>query len=151
MIERPLPPHVRAAIRFTVRGIPKAQPRPRAVRRGAHAGVYDPGTSEAWKACVVLAAREHRPESPLEGPIRLSIDFLLPRPKSLMRKRDPDGELWHTGTPDRDNLDKAALDALTADGWFRDDSQVCSGEVRKFYHAKGGVPGARICIEEIEP
>jgi Holliday junction resolvase RusA-like endonuclease len=136
-------------ILFEVRGIPKAQPRAKAVRRGAHAGVYDPGTADSWKARLCIAARPHRPVTPLEGPISVSIDFLMPRPKSLSRKKDPAGEVPHTSKPDRDNLEKAALDALTQDGWWRDDSQVCAGEVRKLYHAKDGVPGARIRIVEV--
>ncbi|MEQ1891060.1 MAG: RusA family crossover junction endodeoxyribonuclease [Planctomycetota bacterium] len=140
-----------AAISFTVRGLPKAQPRPRAFSRGAHAGVYDPGTAGEWKGLVVAAARPHRPTEPLGGPVRLSIDFLMPRPKRLMRARDEAGELWCTAKPDRDNLEKAVLDALKQDGWFLDDALVCAGEVRKVYHAKAGVPGARITVEELEP
>jgi len=138
-----------SAIRFAVRGLPKAQPRPKAFKRGAHAGVYDPGTAGEWKALVADAARAHRPDVPLEGPLSLSIDFLLPRPKGLMRKKDPHHEIPHTSKPDRDNLEKAVLDALTQDGWWRDDAQVCAGEVRKLYHAKDGVPGARITIAEV--
>lgn len=134
------------SIYFEVRGIPKAQPRVRAFKRGKHAGVYDPGTADSWKSMLVLQARAHRPEAPLEGPVAVSIDFLMPRPKSLMRKSDPDGEIWHTAKPDRDNLEKAALDALGQDGWWRDDAQVCEGSVRKLYHAKSGVPGARVRI-----
>lgn len=140
-----------AAISFSVRGTPKPQPRARAVRRGAHAGVYDPGTAESWKALVVLSARPYRPATPLESALRVSIDFLLPRPKRLMRKRDEPGELFCAAKPDRDNCEKAVLDALGQDGWWRDDAQVCAGEVRKFYHAKDGVPGARITIEELSP
>jgi Holliday junction resolvase RusA-like endonuclease len=134
---------------ITVRGLPKAQPRARATKRGAHAGVYDPGTANAWKAIVVFAAREHRPPSPLDGPLSVSIDFLMPRPKSRMRKCDPSGEILSSAKPDRDNLEKAVLDALTQDGWWRDDAQVCAGEVRKLYHAKGATPGARIAIRAI--
>lgn len=135
-------------ISFFVHGVPKPQPRMKAFKRGAHAGVYDPGTAGQWQALVAHAARAHRPAVPLEGPLRVAIDFLLPRPKGLMRKRDPEGEIPHTNRPDRDNLEKAVLDALTQDGWWRDDCQVYGGEVRKFYHSKTGVPGARFVIEQ---
>jgi crossover junction endodeoxyribonuclease RusA len=137
------------SISFVVRGLPKAQPRVKAYRRGAHAGVYDPGSAGEWKALVVAAGRPHRPPQPLDGPLCVSIDFVLRRPKSLMRKRDPEGEVWCTSKPDRDNLEKAVLDALKQDGWFLDDALVCDGPVRKFYHAKNGVPGARITIAEL--
>lgn len=116
---------------------------------GAHAGVYDPGTADGWKNCVVRDAREHRPESPLEGPLCVSLQFHFPRPKRLMRKIDPDGPIPHIGKPDRDNCDKAVLDALTQDGWFRDDSQVCDGRIQKLYHAKDGVPGCYVEIVKV--
>lgn len=139
----------RFSVGFHVRGIPKAQPRVKAFKRGAHAGVYDPGTSDSWKALVVFAGRRVRPFKPLESALAVSIDFLMPRPKALMRKKDPDYEILCTTKPDRDNLEKAVLDALTQDGWWRDDAQVCAGEIRKLYHAKDGVPGARIMVSEI--
>lgn len=110
--------------------------------RNVESHVYD----EA-EACA--AARPHRPAQPLEGPLWVAIDFLMPRPKSLMRAKDPAGELWHTGKPDRDNLEKVVLDALKQDGWFLDDALVCDGPVRKFYHSKTGVPGARITVATI--
>lgn len=136
--------------RFEVRGIPKAQPRARAfsvvVKGKPSARMYDAGTAEAWKADVIRAGEAKRPAEPLTGPVRVDIDFLLPRPKRLMRKRDPDGELPATGKPDRDNLDKAVLDALKTDGWFLDDAQVWAGEPRKWYHAKTGHPGAIVAV-----
>lgn len=137
-----------------VRGIPKAQPRPRAWARKMGdkvvARMYDAGTAEAWKADVIHAASEHRPASPIDEPVGVDIDFFLPRPKRLLRKKDPDGPIWATCKPDRDNLEKAVLDAMTTDGWFRDDALVVAGMVRKLYHAKDGYPGARIDVYPIE-
>jgi Holliday junction resolvase RusA-like endonuclease len=129
---------------YTIRGIPRPQPRARAFSRGGKARLYDPGTAEAWKSD--LARQMPPPATPLAGPLRVDIDFLLPRPKRLMRQRDPDGEMWHDAKPDRDNLDKAVLDALTALGWWLDDAIVCDGRIRKLYHAKTASPGARIYI-----
>lgn len=136
---------------FRVNGTPKPQPRPRAFARkigGKHvARVFEAGTAEAWKSDVVRDARPHRPEAPLEGPVSVAIDFLMPRPKRLMRKKDPDGRIPAPAKPDRDNLEKAVLDALTTDGWWRDDAQVVAGEVRKLYHAKDEAPGAELVIQ----
>ncbi|MBL8755938.1 MAG: RusA family crossover junction endodeoxyribonuclease [Planctomycetes bacterium] len=138
---------------FRVDGMPKAQPRARAFARRFgnkfSARVYDPGTAEGWKAAVVAAARSHRPASPLEGAICFDVDLFFARPKSLCRRRDPDGPIAHLAKPDRDNCEKALLDALKQDGWFRDDSQVCDGRVRKFYAAKDGRPGAQITVREM--
>lgn len=134
---------------FRADGIPKAQPRAKATMRGLHAGVYDPGTSDGWKAIVVFAARSMRPPAPIEGPVAVDIELFFPRPKSLCRRKDPDGPVRHTSKPDRDNCEKAILDALKQDGWFRDDSQVCDGVVRKHYHAKGARPGAQITVRQL--
>lgn len=134
-------------MRFFVRGEPKAQPRVKPRNCGAHASVYDPGTANGWKACVVREARPFRPPHPLEAPLSVSLVVYLPRPKALMRRKDPEGLIWCAKKPDRDNLDKAVLDCLKDDGWFRDDSQVVTGGVSKVYHAKGGVPGCLVTIE----
>lgn len=137
---------------FPVFGIPKAQPRVRAFARKMGdkyvARVYDAGTAEAWKSLVVEAARPHRPETPLEGPLLVAITFYLKRPKRLCRKKDPNGALPAISKPDIDNTVKAVLDALTQDGWWRDDAQVCELRATKLYHAKDGVPGAHIVIKE---
>lgn len=131
---------------ITVDGIPKAQPRVKARRFHDRAMVYDPGTSDGWKLLVASAASRKRPASPIAGPVQLSIDFHMPRPKKLMRKSDPVEVVPHTAKPDADNLGKAVMDSLTQAGWWLDDAQVFGLIVRKFYHRKDGRPGARITI-----
>ena len=141
-------------IAFTVEGEPKAQPRPRAFARKMGgkfvARVFDAGTAENWKSLIAYAAKPHRPPSPLSGPVRLDATFVFARPKSHYIGNKPerglraDAPRWHTQKPDRDNLDKALLDALTQLGCFwHDDSQVCAGEIVKEY---GPTPGARVWI-----
>jgi len=58
-------------------------------------------------------------------PLRVSITIYFPRPKShfktgrnanIMRDNAP---VWHTSKPDRDNCDKAIMDALTNLGFGR--------------------------------
>jgi len=132
---------------LVVYGVPKAQPRPRSFAVKGKARMYNPATAEGWKQRIGTAALTQRPGTPLQGPLRVSIDFYLPRPKRLCRKKDPNGPIRHTAKPDRDNLEKAVLDALTAIGFWGDDCQVCAGQVRKFYHGKDAQPGARIRIE----
>lgn len=140
-------------IQFFVSGIPKAQPRMRAFSRnfgGKHvARVYDPGTAEGWKGAIALTARTHCPATPIDCALRLDIDFYFPRPKCLMRRKDPDGRIPHTAKPDRDNCDKAVLDCLKTLGFFRDDAQICAGEPRKWYAAKDGMPGALIRLSDV--
>lgn len=143
---------------FQVRGIPKAQPRHQAFAKvvekpgqkpRAMARVYQKNTAENWKSLVVAAGRDHRPDKPLTGPVFLRVVFLMPRPQRLKRKRDAEGVIWHTARPDRDNLMKALMDSLSQDGWWCDDSQVCTGPVDKYYHSKSGSPGAEIEILEL--
>jgi Holliday junction resolvase RusA-like endonuclease len=58
----------------------------------------------------------------------------FPRPKSHYGTGRNAGKLKATapthndGKPDRDNLDKAILDAMTGIGFMRDDKQVVAGE-----------------------
>lgn len=128
-------------IRFTAHGVPKPQPRARGVNRGAHAGVYDPGTAAEWKAIVCREARPVRPASPLPGALRVAMAFVFARPAGHYGKRGnvlPSKPAHHTMNRfDPDNLAKAVLDVLTQDGWWKDDGYVidlhvtkCWGDIR---------------------
>lgn len=112
------------------------------------ARVYMPGTAEEWKSQIAIAARPLLPETPIEGPLRVDIEFRFPRPKAHFLKaglRD-NAPAFHISKPDRDNLDKAVGDALTTLGMWKDDSQVCAGEIEKVYSEH---PGATITITRL--
>ena len=124
-------------IDFFVAGIPKAQPRVKAFVRGGHAGVYTPDSAESWKQAVRKEATENAPESLVAHPIRVELDFFLPRPKADY-KRDgslkADRAIWHTSKPDLDNLIKAVMDAITdTERIWLDDSQICTVSATKSY------------------
>lgn len=140
-------------IHFFAPGIPKGQPRARAVRRGKHAGMYDPGTADNWKSSVRAAVKEVWDGVVIEGPVSVDITAVFPRPKShfftgrranVMRK---DAPTYHTAKPDKDNIDKAIYDALTNAGIWKDDSMVCVGGTSKIY---GDRPGASIIIQTLD-
>lgn len=145
-----------AAIRFTIPGEPLSQPRQsirtfnRAGGKGPIATAYLPKSHpvNTWKAIVVMAARQAYQGPPLEGPIRLSMVFVMPRTKGQTKPGKAMPRLWHTKRPDRDNLQKAVKDALTGVVWG-DDSQVCSGPCDKVIASGDEQPRCEVTIEQI--
>ena len=71
-----------------------------------------------WRVDVAWAAREHFP-TPLEGPVRLELEFVMPRPKSTPKRSTPPA----IKRPDVDKLARAVLDAITG-VVVVDDSQI---------------------------
>ena len=126
---------------FVALGIPKAQPRVKAFRRGNHAGVFDPGTADEWKLTVAAAARIAWDKVKFTGPLHLTLSFFMPRPKAHYRSNGevkPMAPRWHESKPDADNLAKAVMDALTQLGIWIDDSQVVGLDIRKTYSERPG-------------
>ena len=115
-------------IDFFIAGIPKAQPRVKAFVRGGHAGVYTPDSADAWKQSVRQQAIANAPESLVAHPIRVELDFFLPRPKAHLDKHGvpkSKSPVWHCKKPDLDNLIKAVTDAITdTQKVWLDDSQI---------------------------
>ena len=103
---------------------------------------------KAWAAVVSLAARDAMAgASPLDGPLEVSIDFVLPRPKSHFTKRGlrPEAPRYHASKPDGDKLVRCAWDALTGIA-FADDSQIAVHRARKLY---GEQPGAHFTVRRV--
>lgn len=139
-----------------IAGLPKGQPRARSAK--GMKGVYDPGTADHWKMLVRASFEKALPEVPFDEPLRIDMDFFFKRPKVFNKrtreaydgtKNIPSGVVLHTSKPDRDNLEKAVLDAMVNVGYMRDDSLVVAGQVRKFYHARDGRPGAIIVVSRL--
>jgi len=66
-----------------------------------------------------------------------------------MRKKDPDGIVFHLNYPDGDNLEKGILDPLTKEGFWQDDGQVSVMLRRKWHAEKGGQPRIVITITNL--
>lgn len=145
-------------IEFTVPGVPVSQPRVKATIRGAHAGVYTPtktstgrsnGVAE-FKAAIRLKAFEVlNGRALLQGPLRVDVQFVFPRQSNRIWKSKPMPRYRKVTKPDRDNLDKLLMDALTGVLWV-DDNQVCDGRIEKWHAAGDEVPHVRICVCECE-
>jgi Holliday junction resolvase RusA-like endonuclease len=132
--------------KFTIPGDPMGQQRHRFKRMGKFVKTYDPPESKAYKAKVIMVAKAAGVQKMI-GPIGMSIDAYLPRPKRLCRKKDPSYAIpVESATPDWDNIGKIVSDALSKGLAYKDDSQVWNGSVRKWYHAKDGVPRVEVTV-----
>jgi len=125
-------------VSFVVPGVPVAQPRQRTriveAEDRTYTQNYTPAKHpvNAFKAAVALAVAAAYQGPPLEGPLRVSVLFLLPRPGRLIWKRREMPRVWAPVKPDRDNLEKSLQDALNGQLWA-DDAQIVAGAVRKMY------------------
>lgn len=106
-----------------------------------------------WRQDVVAAARAVIGISgkPIDGPIRCTMVFTLPKPVSAPKKRRtlPDKK------PDLSKLIRSTEDALTTAGAWQDDARVVEIHASKRYPGEGvnslPSPGVRIWIESITP
>ena len=85
-------------------------------------------------------------EWPKSGPLTVTINFYLKRPKNLYRKKDPIGPIKHLKKPDLDNLVKQILDSAEGFLW-KDDKSIWSLSCKKYYHEKTGKPRIEIEID----
>lgn len=119
-------------IEIVLAGKPMAKERVRVTRQG-HA--FTPQRTVNYEARLAWAAQKAmggRP--PLEGPLRVVMDVLLPIPKSRSKKWKAAalaGAERPVKKPDGDNFAKM-LDSLNLIAWV-DDSQIVDLHVRKFY------------------
>ena len=127
-------------ITLIVLGDPKGQPRPKAFLRGGHASVYDPGTAEGWKSSIAVSCKEAGVVGAMiTSPLSISIHCYFKRPKGHFgtgkkeHVKKSSAPYWHTSKPDFDNVAKAACDALTHLGVWKDDAQVVQAHVTKRY------------------
>lgn len=136
-------------VAFTVRGTPMPKG---STTRMPHGATIPAGTAESrkrmdqWRMDVRNEARKVMGERPpMDGPMRLFVEFALMPPKSIPKYRV--GWTCHTKKPDIDKLFRMLSDALTGIVWL-DDSQVCMSAINKVY-AWDGMPGASVSIEPI--
>ncbi len=143
-----------AQIKFTVPAVPVAQPRQRHAIRGKgkrqFVSNYTPTKHPVnnFKATVRMAAQQY-PIKMFTGPLRVDCVFVLPRPQNKRWKTKPMPRYYHTTKPDKDNLEKAVLDALSGILWVND-SQVSAGDVIKFVAAGDEQPHVEITVSELK-
>lgn len=99
-----------------------------------------------WRGDVKAVALQAYKGDPLDEPLRLSIEFTMPRPKNHYRSNGqlkPGAPHFHTSKPDTTKLIRSLEDALTGILW-KDDSSVCMQSAVKVYGEK---PGARVTLD----
>lgn len=111
---------------------PMACPRPRVAGRFA----YMPSAYIQWKNRCKTFLRQQYKGKTIEKPVFIDITAIYQRPKSLMRKKDPEKRILKTTKPDIDNIVKACLDALQDAKILKDDSQVVGIIAHKWYGSK---------------
>ena len=132
---------------FRVVGTPKPKGSTRAfVHRGRAIITSDCKGERPWAQQVHWTAREHAFETPWSGPVRVEVEFIMPRPKRLGRKRV---DVPADTKPDVDKLARSVLDALTGVFWV-DDSTVTALFAMKRHANEGEAPGALIRVETVQ-
>jgi Holliday junction resolvase RusA-like endonuclease len=131
-------------IEFWIDGIPAPQGSKSAVTIGGKARLIEGSSTtgrnkhKAWRKVVTDTARLYTPSEPLNCPLAVEIDFVLPQIKSS--KSD-----LHVVKPDLDKLIRSTFDAITDARIWQDDSRVTKLTSTK---RRGTTPGAYIRIEE---
>lgn len=114
-------------------------------RAGNKIRSFQPGKVTDFKSFIRYSAIQQLPDGfvPLDGPLKVAVDFVFLPPKSLPKrelKKIESGQIvYKTTRPDLgDNLMKGFSDALTKTVWT-DDSRVCEVHSRKFYGKRAGI------------
>lgn len=100
-----------------------------------------------WRGAVAQAARDWQTEhhtALIDDPIGVTMQFWLPRPPSISKKR-----IYPAVRPDGEKLARAVMDALTGI-LITDDARACEHHIYKRY-ATDCPPGATIRIERLTP
>ena len=119
-----------------VPGPPIGKGRPRGTTQGGFIKLYTPKKTADWERSCAFGVRSQWSGAPLEGAVEIEFVAVFPRPKRLLRKKDPEGRLKHTTKPDIDNIEKCLLDSLVMAGVLRDDKGVCDVRKKKRYSSK---------------
>jgi Holliday junction resolvase RusA-like endonuclease len=136
---------VTASLILTVIGLPAPQGSKTRMPNGAMVEAASKSGRDnlrSWRDSVITACREcpERPDTPLDEPVRVVVDFLFPASKSKPYRH------YHAQKPDLDKLVRATLDAVRLGGLIADDALVCNLAASKRWCSVGEVPGARIKV-----
>lgn len=103
---------------------------------------YENDRLKAARDKLVDGLFHHAPDTPMDGPIRLSVMWLYTATGDHVH-----GE-WRTTKPDTDNLQKLLKDIMTHLGFWKDDAQVVWDICQKFWTED--MPGIFVSVEQLE-
>lgn len=132
-------------ITIVIPGQPIGKGRP----RFGNGRTYTPAKTETWTAKAVHNIKQQTKERGIDGPVLIDWVAVFARPKRMLTKKWHNRRELHTVKPDRDNLDKAVLDALTKAGVLKDDCQVTDGHICKRYADRVEAPHVLVIIKRI--
>jgi len=140
---------------ITIPGVPIPEPRKRvavrAIRGKMIAQVYTPKTAKVVPFKMIAASCAKvtmKRMSPLEGPLKMTVVFVMPRVLTEVWKTKPMPRLPHAKKPDIDNLQKSLFDALTGIVWY-DDAQICTLVCEKWIAAGDEQPRVVLIVDQM--
>lgn len=122
-------------------------PKPQGSKKVIHGRLIEASGQalKVWRRQIADACEPYLTENIHLGPVRLEVDFFLPRPKSIPKSQRPSPIV----PPDLDKLLRAVGDAIGQSGLiWGDDSQIVEILATKQY-ADNRQPGAVIVIKSL--
>lgn len=117
-------------LRFEVEPVSKLRARTVRTNKG-HFRSFTPKKTKQFENTIKGLCRSQFDRDPYTGALSVSIEFELPKPKSVTRK-------YPTVKPDIDNLVKSLVDSLNGIVW-KDDCQIVNLNVSKRYSKQGSI------------
>lgn len=101
---------------------------------------YEPEELKAARAKLLAHLGQHVPEKRFTGPVRLTTWWCFP-----VTGKHKNGE-YKTSKPDTDNLVKLLKDVMTELRFWKDDAQVASEVIEKYW---ADLPGIYVKVESL--
>lgn len=123
-------------ISFTIPIAPRGQMRSRSTSKGWH---YKAKEQTNYEDNIAGLIKEHIPDKPLEGALRLTVFVHVKIPESKpkwWKEAAEKGFIKPESTPDCDNILKNIADIMEQTGFYHNDKQIYSTTIQKFYSVK---------------
>lgn len=137
-------------VKFSIPGAPVGKGRPKFARQGGFVRTYTPEKTASYENLVKLEY-ERQCKSyrfPENAPLKMNITAYYPIPKSASKSKRAamlNKEIRPTKKPDVDNIVKIIADSLNEVA-YKDDSQIVSASISKYYEA---IPRVEVAIIDL--